>query len=89
MKMMIDEGIVRRAVREAINRLIKETDTMGVLQGGGTDPEAGEFTVPFGDVQRREIYNATGTKKKYKKKKNGVDMRPAYGRKNMTTERLK
>ena len=47
------ENTIRRAVRESLNRLI-ETDCAGVMQTGcgkapkGTDPEAGQFTVPLG-----------------------------------------
>lgn len=50
---MTMENTIRRAVRGSLNRLI-ETDCAGVMQTGagdapkGTNPEAGQYTVPFG-----------------------------------------
>jgi hypothetical protein len=48
---------------------IQETDCGGVMQGGGGNPDAGQFTVPFGDVQRRDFYG--DTLKRNKDEKNG------------------
>ncbi len=33
------------------------TNAAGVMQGGGTNPEAGQYTVPAFGVQRRKIYS--------------------------------
>lgn len=38
------------------NMNICETDCAGAMQGGGSNPDAGEFTTPLGKVQRRRIY---------------------------------
>ena len=38
------------------SKTIIETDCGGVMQGGGTNPDAGQFTAPIGKVQRRRIY---------------------------------
>lgn len=35
------------------------TSCGSVMQGGGTNPDAGQFTVPFGNVQRRKFYGDT------------------------------
>lgn len=35
---------------------INETDCGGAMQGGGSNPEAGQFIQPFSKVQRRKIY---------------------------------
>lgn len=35
---------------------LNETDCAGAMQGGGTNPDAGQFTAPIGKVQRRRIY---------------------------------
>lgn len=36
--------------------LISETDCGGVMQAGGMNPDAGQYTQPLGKVQRRKIY---------------------------------
>lgn len=38
------------------NDLISETDCGGAMQGGGENPDAGQFIQPLGKVQRRKIY---------------------------------
>lgn len=45
------------------------TSCGSVMQGGGTNPDAGQFTVPFGNVQRRKFYG--DTLKRNKDSKNG------------------
>ena len=40
-----------------------------VMQGGGSNPDAGQYTVPFGNVQRRKFYG--DTLKRNKDEKNG------------------
>ena len=35
---------------------LKETDCGGAMQGGGSNPDAGQYTTPLGNVQRRKIY---------------------------------
>lgn len=35
---------------------INETDCGGAMQGGGSNPEAGQYVSPFGKVQRKKIY---------------------------------
>lgn len=41
------------------NDIIKETDCGGVMQGGGSNPDAGQFVQPLGKPQRRKIYITT------------------------------
>lgn len=55
------------------------TNSAGVMQGGGTNPESGQYTVPAfgGNMQRRKIYSP---KKKHKGQVNNVDMGPALDR---------
>ena len=38
------------------SKIIKETDCGGAMQGGGTNPDAGQYVKPFGKIQRRKIY---------------------------------
>lgn len=38
------------------SNVINETDCGGAMQGGGTNPDEGQFTTPIGKVQRRRIY---------------------------------
>ena len=33
------------------------TNAAGAMQGGGASPDSGQYTVPFGSVQRRKGYN--------------------------------
>lgn len=59
------------------------TNAAGVMQGGGSNPEAGQYTVPFGGVQRRKIYSPKGDAKgDVTKQESNVDMTPAMKRKN-------
>ena len=60
------------------------TNAAGVMQGGGTNPEAGQYTVPFGNVQRRKIYQPKdkAAKGDVTKQSSNVDMSPALKRKN-------
>ena len=45
------------------------TSCGSVMQGGGGNPDAGQYTVPFGDVQRRSFYKTS--LKRNKDSKNG------------------
>ena len=38
------------------SNVINETDCAGAMQGGGANPDAGQFITPIGKVQRRRIY---------------------------------
>lgn len=38
------------------SKTIVETDCAGAMQGGGTNPDAGQFVTSIGKVQRRRIY---------------------------------
>ena len=38
------------------SKIIRETDCGGAMQGGGTNPDAGQYVKPFEKVQRRKIY---------------------------------
>lgn len=38
------------------SEVLKETDCAGAMQGGGENPDAGQFVTPLGKVQRRRIY---------------------------------
>ena len=77
-------------IGESIDKTIEEdagagaTNAAGVMQGGGTNPEAGQYTVPFGKVQRRKIYQPKDEKTggDVTKQSSNVDMSPAMKRKN-------
>jgi hypothetical protein len=45
------------------------TSCGSAMQGGGSNPDAGQYTVPFGNVQRRKFYS--GALKRNKDSKNG------------------
>lgn len=45
------------------------TSCGSVMQGGGSNPDAGQYTTPFGNVQRRSFYS--DTLKRNKDSKNG------------------
>lgn len=45
------------------------TSCGSVMQGGGSNPDAGQYTLPFGDVQRKSFYS--DTLKRNKDEKNG------------------
>jgi hypothetical protein len=45
------------------------TSCGSVMQGGGSNPDAGQYTVPFGNVQRKKFYG--DTLKRNKDEKNG------------------
>lgn len=38
------------------SKFISETDCGGAMQGGGTNPDSGQYVKPFGKIQRRKIY---------------------------------
>ena len=82
---------VKHAVRSTISEMIDEeagaggggaTNAAGVMQGGGTNPEAGQYVVPFGTVQRKKGYSPKGDAKgDVTKQTTNVDMSPALKRK--------
>ena len=84
---MAMESIVRRSVKESIKRLV-ETDCAGVMQTGcgdspkGTNPEAGQYTVPFGadkeTADRTPGKVAMGGKAKWNVNNGNVQRRPIY-----------
>lgn len=88
---MAMESIVRRSVKESIKRLV-ETDCAGVMQTGcgdspkGTNPEAGQYTVPFGadkeTADRTPGKVAMGGKAKWNVNNGNVQRRPIYNPKN-------
>lgn len=41
---------------EITESILFETDCAGAMQGGGTNPDAGQFVQPLGKVLRRKIY---------------------------------
>lgn len=65
----LTESDIHKIVKESTERILKEcgmsdgaggggaTNAAGVMQGGGTNPEAGQYTVPAFGVQRRKIYS--------------------------------
>jgi hypothetical protein len=83
----VNESIIRRAVRESLKRLV-ETDCAGVMQTGsgnapkGTNPEAGQYTVPFGadkeTADRTPGKVAMGGKAKWNVNNGNVQRRPIY-----------
>ena len=50
----LTESDLHRIIKESVKRILRETDCAGVMQTGcgdapkGTNPEAGQYTVPFG-----------------------------------------
>ena len=81
-KHFIQYKVPRSRFKEKMKELYKEcfpsteninedgaTSCGSVMQGGGTNPDAGQFTVPFGGVQRRKFYEPT--LKRNKDEKNG------------------
>lgn len=82
---------VKHAVRSTISEMIDEeagaggggaTNAAGVMQGGGTNPEVGQYVVPFGTVQRKKGYSPKGDAKgDVTKQTTNVDMSPALKRK--------
>ena len=81
----LTESDLHKIIKESVRRIIKETDCAGAMQTGcgegtpkGSNPEAGQYTVPFGadketadrtpgfSVQRRDIYNPKSGKKRKK-----------------------
>ena len=81
-----NESIIRRAVRESIKRLV-ETDCAGVMQTGcgnapkGTNPEAGQYTVPLGadkETADRTPGFSVKDKAKWNKNPGNVQRRPIY-----------
>ena len=87
----ITENELHRMISECVRSVVNEmegaggggaTNAAGVLQGGGANPEAGEYTVPFGKVQRRKGYSPKGNAKgDVTKQSSNVDMSPALDRK--------
>ena len=49
--------------------LVSETDCGGVMQGGGTNPSAGQYDVPFGGVQKKGFWKPALTRNKDEKNK--------------------
>jgi hypothetical protein len=45
------------------------TSCGNVMQGGGSNPDSGQYTVPFGNIQRRKFYSSS--LKRNKDEKNG------------------
>ena len=84
---MAYESVVRRAVKESLNRLI-ETDCAGVMQTGcgnapkGTNPEAGQYTTAYGaDEETKDRHPGFSVDGKAKWNKGGntsVMRRPMY-----------
>ena len=50
----LTESDLHRIIKESVKKILKETDCAGVMQTGcgdapkGTNPEAGQYTVPLG-----------------------------------------
>jgi hypothetical protein len=86
---MIDTFYENKKARAALKEDGGATNCAGAMQTGsgnaplGSNPEAGQYTVPFGKVQRRKIYqpkdkSAGGD---VTKQSSNVDMTPAMNRK--------
>lgn len=74
-------------IAEAVAKVLKETDCGGVMQDGGTNPSAGQYDVPFGDVQRKDIY--APVRKRSKDFKNGsMAMQKAEDEKDVNKKNL-
>lgn len=49
--------------------LVSETDCAGVMQGGGDNPSAGQYDVPFSSLQRRSFWKPSLKRNKDEKNK--------------------
>lgn len=68
----LTEQDLHEIINEVVNQIISEdgegiggggaTNCAGTLQGGGLNPNAGTYDVPFGGVQRRKGYSPKGDK---------------------------
>ena len=43
---------------------LNETDCGGVMQGGGSNPSAGQYEVPFGEIQRKGFWSPSRKRNK-------------------------
>ena len=77
----LTENQLHKVIRETVLSIINEEGEGGmggaascgnVMQGGGSNPSAGQYDVPFGDTQRRDIY--APARKRSKDFKNGSMM---------------
>ena len=85
----LNQNDLRGLVYETVNILMNEdgegiggggaTNVAGTMQGGGINPGAGTYDVPFGSVQRRNVYSPKGKKSN---KMTKVNMAPALERHN-------
>lgn len=87
--MILSENYLHRIINEVINDVLSEdgagavggggaTNCAGTMQGGGTNPGAGQYDVPFGGMVRRKKYSPKGDKTS--KGMTQVDMSDAYDR---------
>ncbi len=86
----LTESDLQIIVNESIQRILSEdgeggfaggggaTNAAGVMQGGGTNPSAGQYDVPFGGIVRKKGYSPKGDK--VSKGMTQVDMSDAYDR---------
>ena len=82
------EGDLHKLVMEAVEAVLREdgegiggggaTNCAGAMQGGGTNPGAGQYDVPFGGMVRRKGYSPK--KDKVSSGMTQVDMKPSYDR---------
>jgi hypothetical protein len=85
----ITEADVNNMVYEAVMNLLKEDGEMATMSGpsaggatnacGAGEMGSGQYTVPFGNIQRRKI--GTKTTDDITKQESNVDMTPALNRK--------
>lgn len=84
----LTESDLHRMIIESIHNILSEdgegaggggaTNAAGVMQGGGTNPSAGQYDVPFGGIVRKKGYSPKDDK--VSKGMTQVDMSDAYDR---------
>ena len=82
-----ENTLSRKIMREAVKKILRETDCAGAMQTGcgeapkGTNPEAGQYTVPFGpdkDTSDRTPGFSVNGKAKWNKNTGNVQRRQIY-----------
>ena len=64
-----NKSMNKKCVSYNDEELVSETDCGGAMQGGGSNPSAGQYDVPFGSVQRKDFFKSSLTRNKDEKNK--------------------
>jgi hypothetical protein len=83
----LTESDLHRIIKESVKKILRETDCAGVMQTGcgdapkGTNPEAGQYTVPFGpDEKTSDVHGGFSVdgQADWNKNTGNVQRRPMY-----------